>query len=204
MGYITVKEASRKLGVTPRTVRGWIQALKEKDPVTYSTHILPHTHRFNKNLETYTLAEDLVKEWGNNFRTHFSAQKEAVIEPEKQERRNSGQDTSGQAVLSGVIETLQREIRRQGETIDRLIEKEREERLRADTIIGTLTRDVKQLNDRLFLLTEGKKEQAEPPEETTKQGKTEQPGPEEYRFTFGDRVYLLKQDIKKILNKRIF
>jgi len=60
----------------------------------------------------------------------------------------------------------------------------------------------------LFLLTEGEQKQGKPPEETTKQVKTEQPETpgkaEEYRFTVGDRVYFLKEDIKRILNKRIF
>ncbi len=210
--FISVKEASQRIGVTPRTVRGWIQDLKGKDPRTYSTHILPHSHRFNKNLETYTLTEELVNEWGNSFRTHFrthfSAQKEPVIEPEKQDQGNTGRDTTGQEVLRGVIDTLQAEIAAQRETLNRLLQDHAKERERADTIIMQLRGDVKLLNDKIMLLAEGPKEQAEPPEETTKQVKTEQPETpgkaEEYRFTVGDRVYFLKEDIKRILNKRIF
>jgi len=110
---------------------------------------------------------------------------------------------------------LQVEISAQRETLNRLLQDHAKERERADLIIMQLRGDVKQLNDKIMLLTEGGKEQAEPPDLTTKQVKTEQPGPEavatkqaaraeEYRFTVGDRFYFLKQDIKRILNKKIF
>jgi len=38
MGYITVREASKRLKVKPRTIRAWIRDLKETDPVAYKTH----------------------------------------------------------------------------------------------------------------------------------------------------------------------
>jgi len=120
----------------------------------------------------------------------------------------AGHDNTGQAVLTGVIETLRGEIAAQRETLNRLLQDHAKERERADLIIMQLRQDVKQLNDKIMLLTEGKKEQAEPPDLTTEQAKTEQPETpgkaEEYRFTVGDRVYFLKEDIKRILNKRIF
>ena len=134
----------------------------------------------------------------------------------------AGHDNTGQAVLTGVIETLRGEIAAQRETLNRLLQDHAKERERADLIIMQLRQDVKQLNDKIMLLTEGKKEQAEPPDLTTEQAKTEQaeiPGKaaespegttkqaaimEQYRFTVGDRVYLMKEDIKRILQKKIF
>lgn len=109
--------------------------------------------------------------------------------------------------MTGVIETLRKELERQGDTIKQMLQDHAKERERADTIIMSLKGDVKQLNDRLFLLTEGKQDRAEPPEEQD-QEKPKQDTPEtpeqEYKFTFGDRVYLIGQDIKRILNKKIF
>ena len=223
MGYLTVKQASRKLGVTPHTIRAWIRELKEKEPITHSTHILTHSHKFNKKHITYTLTEDLVNEWESKLRTplhthsthsntHFSTH--SVTYPEQEERmgppeqRDARQDTSGQAVLSGVIETLQREIERQGDTIKQMLQDHAKERERTDIIIMQLRADI------MKLLPEGKQEQGKSPEEQEqekpKQDTPEPPGkpegqkPEEYNFTFGDRLWLFKEDVKRILNKKIF
>ena len=126
----------------------------------------------------------------------------------------AGHDNTGQAVLTGVIETLRGEIAAQRETLNRLLQDHAKERERADIIIMGLREDMKVLNGRILALTEGKKEKAEPPEtrdqEKPKQDtpgppdKPEEQKPEEYNFTFGDRVYFLKEDIKRILNKKIF
>jgi len=135
------------------------------------------------------------------------------------EKQPAGADTTGQAVFIGVIDTLRSELARQGETLKQMLQdyaKEREERARererADTIIMSLKQDVSELNNRLFLLAEGKQEQGKPPEEQDqeqpKQDTTEPPEdtgkPEQYRFTWTDRVYFLLEDLKRILNKRIF
>ena len=126
----------------------------------------------------------------------------------------AGQDNTGQAVLIGVIDTLRSELERQGETLKQMLQdhsKEREEkareRERADIIIMGLREDVKNLNNKIFLLTEGKQDQGEPPEKQDQEKpKQDTPGPPEpeYKFTFGDRLWLLGQDIKRVLNKRIF
>ncbi len=203
MRQFTVKEASQEIGVTPYTIRAWIRELKEKEPHTYSTHILTHTHRFNKSLVIYTLTEDLVKTWKEKLHTYSHTYFSEPPEQEKGKPENTGQDTTGQAVLTSVIETLRGEIERQGETINSLILSHKEERQRSDTLIAMLRGDVKALNDKLFLLTEGKQDRAEPPEMRDKE-KPPEKKPEEIRFTFGDRVYLMKEDIKRILNKKIF
>ena len=41
--FISVKEASQILGVTGHTLRAFLRELKEKEPDTYSTHILTYT-----------------------------------------------------------------------------------------------------------------------------------------------------------------
>jgi DNA-binding MarR family transcriptional regulator len=220
MGYLTVKQASRKLGVTPHTIRAWIRELKEKEPITHSTHILTHSHKFNKRHITYTLTEELVNEWGNKLRTHsthsnthFSThsvtypegeERMGFTEPpgrEKTQQGNSGQDISGQAVLSGVIETLRGEIERQGDTIKQILQDHAKERERTDIIIMQLRADI------MKLLPEGKQEQGKPPEdkdqEKAKQDTPEKPE-QEYKFTFGDRLWLFKEDVKRVLNKKIF
>jgi len=126
----------------------------------------------------------------------------------------AGQDNTGQAVLIGVIDTLRSELERQGETLKQMLQdyaKEREERARererADIIIMGLREDVKNLNNKIFLLTEGKQDPGEPPEKQDQEKpKQDTPGPPEpeYKFTFADRLWLLGQDIKRVLNKRIF
>jgi hypothetical protein len=98
-------------------------------------------------------------------------------------------------------------LRRQGETLKQILQDHAKERERADIIIMGLREDMKVLNGRILALTEGKKEQAEPPEmrdqEKPKQDTPE--GPEqEYKFTFGDRLWLFKEDVKRVLNKKIF
>jgi len=101
--------------------------------------------------------------------------------------------------------TLNRELEAQRDTLNRVLQDHAKERERADTIIMRLREDVKGLNDKLFLLTEGKKE--EPGKEGADiQGKPpDTPGtPEDIRFTFGDRLWFLKEDIKRILHKKIF
>jgi len=219
MGYLTVKQASRKLGVTPHTIRAWIRELKEKEPITHSTHILTHSHKFNKKHITYTLTEELVNEWESKLRTplrthsthsntHFVTYPEAEERMGIPEQRDTRQDTSGQAVLSGVIETLQREIERQGDTLKQILQDHAKERERTDIIIMQLRADI------MKLLPEGKQEQDKPTEkqeqEKPKQDTPESPDkpeeqkPEEYQFTFWDRLWLLKEDVKRILNKKIF
>ncbi|MDX9798296.1 MAG: MerR family transcriptional regulator [Bacteroidales bacterium] len=223
MGYLTVKQASRKLGVTPHTIRAWIRELKEKEPITHSTHILTHSHKFNKKHITYTLTEELVNEWESKLRTplrthsthsntHFVTYPEAEERMGPPEQRDTRQDTSGQAVLSGVIETLQREIERQGDTLKQILQDHAKERERTDIIIMQLRADI------MKLLPEGKQEQGKSPEkqeqekppEKPKQDTPEPPDkpegqkPEEYNFTFGDRLWLFKEDVKRILNKKIF
>ena len=174
--FISVKEASQILGVTGHTLRAFLRELKET-----------HLH------------------------TYFDSPEQTA----EQKRETPEKDTGSHEVFRGVIDTLQVEISAQRETLNRLLQDHAKERERADLIIMQLRGDVKLLNDKIMLLAEGPKEQAEPPEETTKQVKTEQPGPEavatkqaaraeEYRFTVGDRFYFLKQDIKRILNKKIF
>jgi hypothetical protein len=212
MGHLTVKEASRILGVKPHTLRAFIRELKERKPDTYSTHILTHTHKFNRNLESYTLTEDFVKELKTHFSTHFSTYFSthfdrpggpvAGAEPETTRNEPLHQD-----ILSGVINTLRGEIERQGDVIKQVLQdtaKEREayakERERNDIILMQLRADI------MKLLPE-KKEQAEPPEEQKDQEKPKQDTPEkpeEYKFTFADKMYFLKEDIKRILNKKIF
>jgi hypothetical protein len=217
--FISVKEASQILGVTGHTLRAFLRELKEKEPDTYSTHILTYTHKFNKSLVIYTLNEDFVKDLKKRFstylHTHLHTYFDSPEQTAEQKRETPEKDTGSHEVFRGVIDTLQVEISAQRETLNRLLQDHAKERERADLIIMQLRGDVKQLNDKIMLLTEGGKEQAEPPDLTTKQVKTEQPGPEavatkqaaraeEYRFTVGDRFYFLKQDIKRILNKKIF
>ena len=69
--FISVKEASQILGVTGHTLRAFLRELKEKEPNTYSTHILTYTHKFNKSLVIYTLNEDFVKGLKKRFSTHL-------------------------------------------------------------------------------------------------------------------------------------
>jgi|LSQX01.1.fsa_nt_gb DNA-binding transcriptional MerR regulator len=223
MEYLTVKQASRKLGVTPHTIRAWIRELKEKEPITHSTHILTHSHKFNKRHIVYTLTEDLVNEWESKIRTplrthsthsntHFVTYPDVEERMGPPEQRDTRQDTSGQAVLSGVIETLQREIERQGDTLNQILQDHAKERERTDIIIMQLRADI------MKLLPEGKQEQGKPPEEQDQEKPPEKPKqdtpeppdksgeqkPEEYKFTFGDRIWLFKEDVRRILNKRIF
>jgi hypothetical protein len=110
-------------------------------------------------------------------------------------------------LLTQMLNTLSREVEGTRDTLNRVLQDHAEERKRADTIIMQLRNDIQGLNDKLFLLTEGKKE--EPGKEEAGadiQGKPpDTPGtPEDIRFTFGDRLWFLKEDIKRILHKKIF
>jgi len=131
----------------------------------------------------------------------------------------AGQDNTGQAViieaLQSRIESQERTLERQGDTIRQMLEdygKERDnrakERERADIIIMGLREDIKVLNGRVLALTEGKREQGKPPDTETPGKPAEPPEdtgkPEEIRFTWTDKVYFLLEDIKRILNKKIF
>ena len=216
--FISVKEASQILGVTGHTLRAFLRELKEKEPDTYSTHILTYTHKFNKSLVIYTLNEDFVKDLKKRFstylHTHLHTYFDSPEQTAEQKRETPEKDTGSHEVFRGVIDTLQVEISAQRETLNRLLQDHAKERERADIIIMGLREDMKVLNGRILALTEGKKEKAEPPEtrdqEKPKQDtpgppdKPEEQKPEEYNFTFGDRVYFLKEDIKRILNKKIF
>jgi len=107
-----------------------------------------------------------------------------------------GQDNTSQAVLTSVIETLRQEIERQGDTIKQMLQDHAEERKRTDTIIMQLRADI------MRLLPAGKAAPGNAPE-VQDQGKTET-GPAEYKFTLSDRLWLFWQDVKKVLNKRLW
>ncbi len=216
--FISVKEASQILGVTGHTLRAFLRELKEKEPDTYSTHILTYTHKFNKSLVIYTLNEDFVKDLKKRFstylHTHLHTYFDSPEQTAEQKRETPEKDTGSHEVFRGVIDTLQVEISAQRETLNRFLQDHAKERERADTIIMSLKGDITELNNRLFLLTEGKKEQTEPPEDTGQEkpkqetpespDKPEEQKPEECQFTFGDRLWLFKEDVKRILNKKIF
>jgi len=250
MNYLTTREASRKIGIKEDTLRGWIRELKDKEPSTYSVHILTHSHRFNKRLVTYRLSEELVetfKKDNHALRPHTpSTYSGGLDEAVKTERTTTPQETPNQDLYLGIIDTLQEELQaqredlakiqedhkqeradivrereRQAETIDKIIETHNKEKERTDAIIMSLTRNISQLNERLFLLTEGKLERVEHPQERDQeQPKQDQPaepeGPkqatpdqpitqaEDYKWTFGDRLWLAKERIREILKKRIF
>ena len=220
--FISVKEAGKQLRVKPRTIRAWIRDLKETDPGAYTTHILTHPHPYNQNQDIYELNEDFLKELQTrqrtHSRTHFEEEKQGRENTPGKEAVNPGMFTQMFNTLSRDLEaqrdTLNRELEGQRETLNRMLQDHAKERERADTIIMSLKGDITELNNRLFLLTEGKKEQTEPPEDTGQEkpkqetpespDKPEEQKPEECQFTFGDRLWLFKEDVKRILNKKIF
>lgn len=210
--YISVKETGRRLRVKTFTIRGWIRQLKESDQITYNSYIQTHTHKWNRNLEIYTVDEDFIKELQKRFSTHSFTysftHSDTPLGEEKQDREKApGTEAGNPEMFTQMFNTLSRELEGQRDTLHRVLQDHAEERKRADTLIAMLRGDVKNLNDKLFLLTEGEKEQ--PPETTPEkpsQDKTpETPGkPEDIKFTFADRLWFIGQDIKRILNKKIF
>jgi len=225
MGFITVKEAGRRLRVKTFTIRGWIRQLKDSDPITYNSYIQTHIHKWNKNLEIYTVEEDFIKELQKRFSTHSftysfthpdipqGAGTEARPGGQKSTDKNTRKETINPDIFNTVITTLNKELEAQRDTLNRILQDHAKERERADILIMQLRGDVKGLNEKLFLLTEGKQQEKETPPETPgevvdKQAQEKAPETqekqEEITFTFSERVWLLGQDLKRILNKKIF
>ena len=212
--YISMKEAGLKLKVKPRTIRAWIRELKETDPEAYGTHTLTHPHPYNPMQAEYEINEDFLKELQErrrtHLRTHLRTHFEGVSEPSPEAVKGDTESTPGNTVspdlLTQMFNTLTRELEAQRETLNRVLqdhakerEKHAEERERADILILRLREDIRGLNEKVFLLTEGKKE--EPGNEGP--GTVDKPPdtPEDIRFTFSDRLWLWKEDVKRFLNR---
>ena len=203
MGYISIAEASERLGVTPRSIRLWIRYLKQTDPTAYGLHIRVRTQPDNPGQEVYELNEDLLKEFEEKVHTQIHTQ---VRTPSDTPQKAESERQVNPDMSSIIIDTLRREIERQGETLRQILQDHAKERERADTIIMGLRNDMHLLNERIFLLTEGKEQEPETPPETPGQVVDETlqenprqetpPGDSEYmRVTVFERLWLWKQGI---------
>lgn len=211
--FLSVKEAGRKLRVKPRTIRAWIRDLQENDPELLKTHSLTHPHPYNASQVIYELEEEFLETLKTRQRTHLRTHKSTHFEGDSEplptpEKKDSGNPPEKEGLnpelLTQMFNTLTKELEAGRETLNQVLQDNAKERERTAVIIMQLRGDIRTLNDKL--LTAGKGEPGTEKPEAQEPGKEEPPESpkEDIRFTFGDRIFFLKEDIKRVLHKKIF